>query len=158
MSWEHLCEDKLTIISWLLVTFPITSFVVFTALSFVSIWSVAMVVWCGTRQPKQLEESSLDRLEDAVDHEEDEEATQRSIDVDREETPSDSVTLDGESVASSQWRAYDSSEPEEAVETPTASTPERSLTPQNGDENTQLRHRTGRDYQASDDDNDHTSD
>ncbi|TIB39053.1 hypothetical protein E3P86_01308 [Wallemia ichthyophaga] len=148
---------RLAGLSWLLVAFPISSFIIFTALSFVSIWSVAMLVWCGTRQPKQLEEN-LETPQDTI--EDGEETAQQSID---DETLSESATLDGqsadpadsaesvESFVSSPWHAYDSSESEDSVETPTASTPERSLTPSN------LRHRTGRDYRASDEDNDNTN-
>ncbi|TIA88272.1 hypothetical protein E3P99_02708 [Wallemia hederae] len=156
---------RLAGVSWLLVTFPITSFFVFTALAFVSIWSAAMLVWCGTREQGQLDDgetSESGRLHDTSDRDHLDDESQRSIDSSRQETPSESVTLSGESVTSSQWRAYDDSGSENAEtaeetadtpETPTASTPELLLTPLGDDQATQLRHRTARDYQASDSDN-----
>ena len=151
--------------SWLLVTFPITSFFVFTALAFVSIWSAAMLVWCGTREQGQLDDgetSESGRLQDTTDGDHHDDESHRTIDSSRQETPSESVTLSGESVTSSQWRAYDDSGSETAEtaeetadtpETPTASTPELLLTPLGDDQDTQLRHRAARDYQASDSDN-----
>lgn len=98
-----------------------------------------MLVWCGTNQSGQL-------ADDEKDHkalpEGEEGAQDRDTEVSsREETPVESVTLDGESVSSSQWRAYDSDS--ELAETPS----ERSLTPSNANEENTLRQRVARDNQ-----------
>ncbi|TIC35567.1 hypothetical protein E3Q09_02071 [Wallemia mellicola] len=135
---------KLVGLSWLLVTFPITSFVIFTAGSFILIWSVAMLVWCGTNQSGQLTEDDEDHkaLPEGEEETQDKETEVSS----REETPVESVTLDGESISSSQWRSYDSDS--EPAETPS----ERSLTPSNANEDHTLRQRVVRDNQQLDED------